>query len=40
MGIEFLVPAGGDRTGLDFIRQFVLEVQRNNLAQRLQVTNV
>jgi hypothetical protein len=40
LGVEFLVPAGGDRTGLDYIRQFVLEVQRKNLAQRLQVANV
>ncbi len=40
LGIEFLVPVGGDRACLDFIRQFVLEVQRNQLAQRLQVANV
>lgn len=39
IGLEFLVSAGEDRSGLDFIRQFVLEVQRTHLAQRLQVTN-
>jgi hypothetical protein len=38
IGLEFLVSTNGDRTGLDFIRQFVLEVQRAHLAQRLQVT--
>ena len=40
LGIEFVVTAGGDRAGLDFIRQFVLEVQRAHLAQRLQVSQV
>jgi hypothetical protein len=38
IGIEFLIFPGGDRTGLDFIRQFVLEVQRSKLTQRLQVS--
>ncbi len=38
IGIEFLVSANGDRAALDYIRQFVLEVQRMKLAQRLQVT--
>ena len=38
IGIEFLVSPDGDRAALDYIRQFVLEVQRMKLAQRLQVT--
>ncbi len=38
IGLEFLVSPNGDRTGLDFLRQFVLEVQRSKLAQRLQVS--
>jgi hypothetical protein len=38
IGIEFLIFPGGDRTGLDFIRQFVLAVQRSKLTQRLQVS--
>ena len=38
IGIEFLVSPNGDRAALDYIRQFVLEVQRMKLAQRLQVT--
>ena len=39
IGLEFLVSTNGDRTGLDYIRQFVLEVQRAHLAKRLQVTS-
>ncbi|MEN8008265.1 MAG: PilZ domain-containing protein [Candidatus Krumholzibacteriota bacterium] len=38
IGIEFIVPPDSDRTGLDYIRQFVLQVQRSKLAQRLLVT--
>ena len=38
IGIEFLVSPDGDRAGLDFIRQFVLEVQRKKLSQKLQVS--
>ena len=38
IGIEFLVSPNGERAGLDYLRQFVLEVQRSKLAQRLQVT--
>jgi len=37
IGIEFLVSPDGDRTALDYIRQYVLQVQREKLAQRLQV---
>lgn len=40
IGIEFLVSPDGDRAGLDYVRQFVLEVQRAKLTQRLQVTGV
>lgn len=39
IGLEFLVPSGEDRAGLDLIRQYVLEVQRDHLAKRLQVTH-
>jgi hypothetical protein len=39
IGLEFLVSNHGDRASLDFIRQYVLEVQRAHLAQRLQVTS-
>ena len=38
IGIEFLVFPEGDRANLDFIRQFVLEVQRKKLSQKLQVS--
>ncbi len=38
IGLEFLVSPNGDRAGLDYLRQFVLEVQRSKLAQRLQVS--
>jgi c-di-GMP-binding flagellar brake protein YcgR len=38
IGLEFLVAPDGDRTALEFMRQFVLQVQRSKLAQRLQVT--
>ncbi|MCK9996762.1 MAG: PilZ domain-containing protein [Candidatus Krumholzibacteria bacterium] len=38
IGLEFLVSPNGDRSGLDYLRQFVLEVQRSKLAQRLQVS--
>ncbi len=38
IGLEFLISPGGDRTALDYIRQFVLGLQRSKLAQRLQVT--
>jgi len=39
IGLEFLVSPNGDRAGLDYLRQFVLEVQRSKLAQRLQVSS-
>lgn len=39
IGLEFLVSPDGDRTALDYVRQFVLQVQRAKLAQRLQVTS-
>lgn len=38
IGIEFLVSPDGDRSAQDYVRQFVLELQRAKLAQRLQVT--
>ena len=39
IGIEFIVSPDGDRAALDYVRQFVLQVQRAKLAQRLQVTS-
>jgi c-di-GMP-binding flagellar brake protein YcgR len=38
IGLEFLVSPDGDRSAMDYVRQFVLQVQRAKLAQRLQVT--
>lgn len=38
IGLEFLVSPDGDRTALEYVRQFVLQLQRAKLAQRLQVT--
>ena len=38
IGIEFIVSPDGDRAALDYVRQFVLQLQRAKLAQRLQVT--
>ena len=38
IGLEFLVSPNGDRSGLEYLRQFVLGVQRSKLAQRLQVS--
>lgn len=40
LGLEFLISPDCDRTALDYIRQFVLQMQRSNLSQRLQVTGV
>jgi hypothetical protein len=39
IGLEFLVSPNGDRSGLEYLRQFVLGLQRSKLAQRLQVTS-
>ncbi len=38
IGIEFIVSPDADRAALDYVRQFVLQLQRSKLAQRLQVT--
>jgi hypothetical protein len=40
LGLEFLVSADTDRAALDFVRQYVLEIQRSNLAQRIRLAGV